>query len=91
MQVKVNDILTLDDGNKYIVCSKVDYNGEIFLYLVSLENDSDLKILKHIDYTDKLLEVEAQDLIQKLLPLFFENGIKNINDLRQHIEINDNN
>ena len=34
--IDIKDILTLDDNNKYIVVSKVNYEGKIYYYLITL-------------------------------------------------------
>ena len=39
MNINIRDILTLDDDNRYVVVSKIYYNGKDYLYLVDTENN----------------------------------------------------
>ncbi|MBQ7140771.1 MAG: hypothetical protein IJO32_04645 [Bacilli bacterium] len=80
MNVNINDILTLDNDMEYIVCSKIDYNNDDYLYLININNNLDFKILKYNKNTETLIEVNSEK-IQVLLPLFYKVGIKNFNDL----------
>ena len=55
------------------MASKVDYKNTCYLYLVDINNHSNIKIVK-IDADDSLLELnqmEDHELITKLIPLFY--------------------
>lgn len=75
MNINIRDILTLDDDNRYVVVSKIYYNGKDYLYLVDTENNENLKIC-YLN-GDELVENNSKDLNTELLPLFF-GKIKNI-------------
>ena len=70
MSIDIKDILTLDDNNKYVVVSKVYYEGKDFLYLVDVNNNANLKFC-YVD-NDELVESNDKELNTKLLPLFFD-------------------
>ena len=70
MSIDIKDILTLDDDNKYVVVSKVYFEGKDFLYLVDINNNANLKFC-YVD-NDELVESNDKELITKLLPLFFD-------------------
>lgn len=76
MNIKIEDIITLNDKNKYVVVSKVVFERDIYLYIVDINNNSKFKIAKL--NKDKLLDVKDKKLIQKLIALFYENAIKTI-------------
>lgn len=69
MDINIKDILTLDDDNRYVVVSKIYYNGKDYLYLVDVENNENLKIC-YLD-GEELVENNSKDLNTELLPLFF--------------------
>lgn len=75
MDINIKDILTLDDDNRYVVVSKIYYNGKDYLYLVDVENNENLKIC-YLD-GEELVENNSKDLNTELLPLFF-GKVKNI-------------
>lgn len=75
MNINIRDILTLDDDNRYVVVSRIYYNGKDYLYLVDVENNENLKIC-YLD-GEELVENNSKDLNTELLPLFF-GKVKNI-------------
>lgn len=77
MKVERNQLVTLDDGKKYIVTEEKMYNNNKFFLLAGvLEDESDLnnqfQIAREVifDNNTYLEEVEDPDLLKELLPLF---------------------
>lgn len=70
MNINIKDILTLDDDNKYVVVSKVYYEGKDYLYLIDINNNKNLKFC-YVD-NDAVVEISDKELNTKLLPLFFD-------------------
>lgn len=75
MNINIKDILTLSDDNKYVIVSKVYYDGKDYLYLVDINNNNNLKFC-YLD-NDELVEINDKELNAKLLPLFFDK-VKNM-------------
>ena len=77
MNIETKDIITLDDGNKYVVCGKVYYINDYYLYLVDMNELSNVKfgLEKHSDKGISIVEIEDKQLIQTLLPLFGKQAI----------------
>ena len=73
MNINIKDILKLSDDNKYVVASKVYYDGKDYLYLVDINNNNNLKFC-YLD-NDELVEITDKELNTKLLPLFFDKVI----------------
>ena len=71
MNIDIKDIITLDDTNQYVVVSKALYNDETYFYIIDINNNENLKILKLNKENDKLAEFNDENLIKTLLPLFF--------------------
>lgn len=71
----IRDIVTLDNGNTYIICSKVIYENKNYYYLVNINNSENLMFC----YEDKneLVELNNKELVTKLIPLFY-NASKNL-------------
>ena len=40
--MEIKDVLTLEDNNKYVVASKINYEGKEYYYLVDINNPSNL-------------------------------------------------
>ena len=84
MNIEIKDIIKLADNQSYVVCSKTDYQGIIYFYLIDIENSENIKFVqeKQKDNKTVVIEVEDKDLLQTLLPLFYENA-KHILDEQQ--------
>lgn len=65
MKIDKNDILTLSDNNQYIVLSKIYIAEEVYLYLVDILNNYNIKIVKLLE--DSIIEVEDSCLLDKLI------------------------
>lgn len=76
MNWEIKDTLTLDDNNKYVITSKINYENKTYYYLVDRDNNDNLKFC----YEDKgdLVELNDKELITKLLPLFYERSLGEI-------------
>ena len=70
MNINIKDVLTLDDNNKYVVVSKVYYDRKDYLYLVDINNNTNLKFC-YVD-NEEIIESNDKDLNPKLVPLFFD-------------------
>lgn len=62
----MNEIITLKNGLKFVVLSKIDYENEKYLYLCSYDNDLDIIFAKVVD-GDKILPIEDENLIIELI------------------------
>ncbi len=71
MNIDIKDLITLDGINRYVVASKVLYENINYYYLININNNKD--ILFCYEDINELVEIEANDLIQRLIPLFFQN------------------
>lgn len=76
MDIKVEDVITLNDNNKYVIVSKVVFEKNTYLYIVDINNNSKFKIVEL--NKDKLLDIKEKKLVQKLIILFYESAIKTI-------------
>ncbi len=85
MKINIKDILTLDDDNRYIVISKINYEERNYYYLMDVNVNSNIKFCYEED--DELIEIDDNKFITKLLPLFYKevrdkvdlNKLKNFN------------
>lgn len=84
MEIEYQDILTLNDKNKYVVASKVNYNEINYVYLVDIKKPENIKFLEV--KKNLLLELDYEKdrkLITTLIPLFYNNSK---NDIELSIE-----
>lgn len=80
MEVEYQDIITLSDENKYVVASKVNLNNSRYVYLVDINNNKNLKFVE-IEQDGFFSELDSdidKELIKQLIPLFYNNSIKDI-------------
>jgi len=75
MNISIKDILSLDDNKKYVVVSKIYYDGKDYLYLVDIDDNDNLKFC-YLDQ-DEIVEISDKELNTRLLPLFF-GKVKNV-------------
>lgn len=72
MDIRIQDLITLDDDNEYIVVSKIVHKEKDYIYIVDINNNQNMKFMK-IDNDGYLIELNYKDdekLIKELIPLF---------------------
>ena len=69
MRININDVITLDNKFKYVVCSKVIYNLKNYFYLVNIDNNKDIKILEFNIERNSLMVINDKKLEFTLIPL----------------------
>jgi len=74
MEIETKDVITLTNGEEYVVCSKIDFNENKYLYLINPINQQDIKFVMETARDNKIFvsEIENENLIRQLLPLFYE-------------------
>ncbi len=82
-EIEIKDTLNLSDGNEYVVCSKVFYEGKSYLYLIDIDNYKNVKFCEEVreENDHKVVDITSAELIKILLPLFYEAGKDAIGDL----------
>ena len=60
-----NSILTLDNINEYIVADKYDENGNTYLYLVDVNNNTNV-IFSKLEY-DEIVEINDPAELEKVI------------------------
>ena len=68
MDIELKNIITLDGKDRYFVAGKHILDEITYLYIININNYQDVKIVmkKVEDNITKLIDVEDQELIQKL-------------------------
>ena len=70
MNIEIRDTITLDGTNKYLVASKVSCEEKNYYYLININNLKDILIC--YEDNSELVELNNNELIAKLLPLFYK-------------------
>jgi len=78
MDIDIKDIITLSDNIEYVVVSKVNYQDNVYYYLIGKEKIDNFKFCVENSKNSSLIELEDKKLIQKLLPLFLRASRKAI-------------
>ena len=72
--MNIKDVLTLSDGNEYLIASKVNYDYKIYLYLVDINNNKNIKFC-YLD-NDEVVIVKKESLSNALLLKLFNSMVK---------------
>lgn len=72
MNIEKYNTITLNDDKQYVVISKIIYENNTYLYIIDINDNSNIKFCfeKIENQIIKLEEVEDKEIIQKLIPLF---------------------
>jgi len=65
--LNTNDIVKLSDGIEYLVVSKVNYQGGIYLYLINVADNTNVKFIEL--YDKEVIEVSDNSLLDELIKL----------------------
>jgi len=88
MGIEFEDIITLDDGNEYVVTSKINYGGNNYIYVVDINDHSNIKFAEvEVDNSQIFIsEIDSseKELLAKIMPLF----LKDSQQIFQNIENN---
>ncbi|MBR5369728.1 MAG: hypothetical protein IK137_00315 [Bacilli bacterium] len=82
--MKVKDLVSLSDKNKYVVVQKIDYEGKTYYYLVDIEKNENIKF--GYQDNDEFVEVTDSSLLEKLIPIFGKQALKILNDAIENKE-----
>jgi hypothetical protein len=63
--MNITDILTLSDGNEYIIASKAEHEYKIYLLLVDINNNKNVKFC-YLD-NDEVVVVKKENLSEVLV------------------------
>ena len=78
MNVKVNDILSLSNNNKYMVLSKTEIDNIVYLYLINVDKPKDIRIV-YLD-GNSVSKVKDEVLLDKLKLIFLDNTLNYLKD-----------
>ena len=70
MNIDIQDVITLDDHNDYVVVSKIVYQGKTYYLLVDMLHSHTMLCYED---QEELVESKDKDLNTKLLPYLVKN------------------
>lgn len=70
MQLDIQDIITLNDGNEYQIVSKTEHEGLTYYYLVDMNDLENVKFV--FENGNKLTEIDEPEVINDLMSKLFE-------------------
>lgn len=78
--IEYQDIITLSDNNKYIVASMITYQAKEYAYLVDINDNNNLLFAElEKDGTLSIIDqTNEKELLNKLIPLFYNKSKKDI-------------
>ncbi|MDD4624245.1 MAG: hypothetical protein GX032_01215 [Tenericutes bacterium] len=77
MNFEVKSTVTLSDDKKYMVMSKVEYNGKKYMFLINIDDEKDYKFCS-LNNENKLFQIKDEDLIHTIAPLLYKNLLEEI-------------
>lgn len=77
MTIEFEDIITLEDQKEYVVTSKINYNGHSYIYIIDINDHSNIKFAE-VETSDSQIYVSEitsneRELLDIIMPLFFKN------------------
>lgn len=69
-----NKKFTMEDGKIYVVIEQVDYEDNIYLYIVNREDENDSRFVQIKN--DELSDIDIELFKEKIFPLFVEKIIE---------------
>ena len=68
--LRIKDIVTLEDDREYVVTSIAKIDGFVYLYLVEIENYVNIKFCKLISHNNSigLQEINDNNTLAKIMP-----------------------
>lgn len=73
MKLEVGDLITLNNGDKYITLDKITYNDKSYFFVNKVTSETKEPTEEFYVFTikdDKLLKITNADFINELLPKF---------------------
>lgn len=70
MNLEIQDIITLNDGNEYQIISKTEHEGLTYYYLTDMNDLDNIKFV--FENENKLTEIDEPDVISALLPKLYD-------------------
>ncbi len=88
MIIEESNVLTLSDGNEYVVVLKINKDNLNYFFLIDTNNDSNVKFCYQDN--DELVEIEEPNKIRDLVMVFGERAKQLLpNDILEKIENQD--
>lgn len=81
MHINIHDRITLSNHKKYIVISKIYYEGDYYYYLLDMETRKDIKICYENTKNQSMVEIRNKEIMQKLFPLFLKKSQETIAEM----------
>ena len=75
MNIDIQDVITLDDGQEYVVISKTNYQGKTYYLLVDTLHS---KTMLCYEDQEKLVESKDKDFNTKLYPYLLKESLKSM-------------
>ena len=82
--MKVKDLVTLSDENKYVVVQKTEYEGKTYYYLIDINKNENIKF--GYQDNDEFVEVTDSSLLEKLIPIFGKQAIEIIKEYKDDLK-----
>lgn len=84
MLININDIVTLSNGNEYLVTNKIHYEEKDYFLIINMNDNTDFKTVV-IDGFDFVV-VKDELLIKKLILLFNKQNIERKDEILETIK-----
>jgi hypothetical protein len=80
----MQDVVTLSNGSKYVVISKIILDNQVYYFLINEDNQEDIKFVLELE-NNGLRPIEDNNLINKLAPLFLEEANNHLSEEEKQI------
>lgn len=78
MNIQIKDVLTLSDGKKYLVTSKVEKDSKTYLLITDINDFNNNKVVYENIEHNSVIELEDEKIVNQLKPLFLKVTLKDL-------------
>ena len=80
MNIDISNVITLDDKNKYIVLSKINFENKTYYYLMDINNNTNIMIC--YEDKDELVMLNNSETVKRIMPLFLKSLRNELSNLK---------
>lgn len=79
MKINIQDIITLNDNNEYVVVSKVLIQNREYICIIDINDHTNMKYAEVKKEYIYIIDKNEKELLNILMPLFYKNSYNKIN------------
>ncbi len=79
MKINIQDIITLNDNNEYVVVSKIEIKNKEYICIIDINDKTNIKYAEVKKEYISIINNNEEELLNTIIPLFYINSYNKIN------------